>query len=133
MALTKTQINYLRDKLNNAVDKKISEVRQSNKVYDFQVEVLNRLEQGTIKLLPAEKFVKKHRARRANTYYTSILTEDLISDKDVVKIKNYIQKQYDKIQSTVDKIYEYRENALDKIVLDGLDFSDVVKGLDKIK
>lgn len=133
MALTKTQINYLRDKLNNAVNKKISEVRQANKVNDFQAEVLNRLEQGTIKLLPAEKFVTKHRARLSGTYYISLLIEDLISDKDVVKIKNYIQKQYDKIQSTVDKIYEYRENALDRIVLDGLDFSDVVKGLDKIK
>lgn len=133
MALTKTQINYLRDKLNNAVNKKISEVRQSNKVNDFHAEVLNRLEQGTIKLLPAEKLVAKHRARLSGTYYISLLIEDLISDKDVVKIRNYIQKKYDKIQSTIDKIYEYRENALDRIVLDGLDFSDVVKGLDKIK
>lgn len=133
MALTKTQINYLRDKLNNAVNKKISEVRQAYKVYDFQVEVLNRLEQGTIKLLPAEKFVTKHRARLESTCFRTLAIEDLISDKDVVKIKNYIQKQYDKIQSKVDKIYEYRDNALDRIVLDGLDFSDVVKGLDKIK
>ena len=137
MALTKTQINYLEDKLSRIVDEKIRKFRDSlGEQKHSREEILTGLKNGSIKLLPAEQIIKMFAdtIKNRNYYYnTSFTLENFVNKKDKEKIDAEIQKREDKISDYSTRLYNAKRNALDKIVLEGVNIERAIKELDKVK
>ena len=137
MGLTKTQINYLENKLDRAVSDKVDKFKQelgegksSDKV------IADRLQSGEIKLLPSKEILKKIREKASNNSYyynTNLYVNELISNEDREKIEAEVRSRDKKINDYRDKLYKAKTNALDKIVLEGVDVETALAELDNIK
>lgn len=136
MRLTKTQINYLEDKLERVVLEKISEFKNKlGKVSSLDKVVLEKLQNGEIKFLP-EKDLFKRLGNKYNTTYCGTIylqISDMISDKDRNKIKKGLDDTSVKIGEYTAKMYKAKQEALDKIILRGVDFESVLRELNRIK
>lgn len=137
MALTKTQIRYLEDKLSRVVNEKIRKFKSSLGDDKYvEKEILTKLKQGTIKLLPDEQIIKmfSNTIDNKNYYYTSSFTIDMfISKKDRDKINSEVSKYNSRLSNYSDKLLEVKENILDNIVLRGIDIETAIKELDKVE
>lgn len=134
MALTKTQISYLEEKLDRVVSEKNTAFK--NEVGDTNLPkvISERLSDGSIKLLSEADIVKVIADSVPYTYgyHTSVEIEDLINKKDLNKIKKELDDRSEKIRDYNTKLHKAKQDALDKIVLDGVDIETALALLDSV-
>lgn len=137
MALTKTQINYLQNKLERAVSERITQFKKDLKdEYVLERAILKRVKSGEIKLLPPEEIIKVvSKAIEDKSYYytSSFQLEELISTKDYNKVKAIVDKTKERIDTYSYELFKAKDNALDKFVLGGVDIDTALAELDKVK
>ena len=137
MALTKTQINYLENKLNRAVSDKVDAFKQQLGESKSSDEVIfDKLISGEIKMLSSKELIKKLKEKYSNnSYYYSkrFYVNELISEKDKERIESEVDQREQKINEFRDKLNKAKTNALDKIVLEGIDFETAIAELDNVQ
>ena len=133
MALSKTQINYLEDKLNRVVGEKIDNFKQSLNGSNEKDLVFKGLQDGSIKMISEKEIIDCFKTRMDSYYSPSINLTELISDKDYEKIRKIVNENQDKINNYSNKLRDAKQNALDKIVLEGVDVETALAELNKIK
>lgn len=135
MALTKTQINYLEQKLNRTVDDKISNFKRSFGTQSKQDLIMEGLKDGSIKLISETEIIKKFDEFSNGSYYytPSISLTELINEKELKRIEEVIEERQTKINDYSNKLYDAKRDALDKIVLEGVDVETAIAELNKIK
>ena len=135
--LTKTQINYLENKLNRVVNDKVQafqnefgEDKNSDRV------IIDELVAGNIKLLPKSEIIKiLQTKRKSDGYYYNILlyVNEIVSQEDKERIENEVNSRDKKINEFRDKLNKAKTNILDKIVLEGIDVETAIAELNNIK
>ena len=136
--LTKTQINYLESKLDRAVNDKVEKFRKELGEGNHSDKVLvNELVAGNIKLLPKSELIKKLKEKadcNGGYYYNiSLYVNEMVSQEDKERVEKEFKARETKINEFRDKLYKARQNALDSIVLDGVDVETALAELDNIK
>ena len=135
--LTKTQINYLENKLDRAVGEKIDAFRkQIGEGQNTDKTLVDEIVAGNIKLLPKSELIKKLKEKTSgNTYYynTSLYVNEMVSEEDKERIEKEVRNRENKVNDFREKLYKAKQNALDKIVLEGVDVETALAELDKIK
>jgi hypothetical protein len=136
--LTKTQINYLENKLDRAVGEKIDAFRkQIGEGQSSDKVLVNEIVAGNIKLLPKSEIIKKlkEKANYNGGYYynTSLNVNEMVSEEDKERVEKEVNARETKINEFREKLYKAKQNALDSIVLDGVDVETALAELDKIK
>ena len=138
MALTKTQINYLSDKLERVVHDKTQQFRNKlgldKCVYEIAVE---RIISGEIPLPSRKKFFETLTSKIGNNYYTfycpSFTLSELIYKNDYDNIVKEVQEKEKVVNNYIDKLEKAKQDALDKIVLEGVDVETAITELNKIE
>ena len=135
--LTKTQINYLESKLDRAVNAKVDKFRKELVEGNNSDKVLvNEIIAGNIKLLPKSELIKKlkEKANYNGGYYynVSLYVNEMVSQEDKERVEKEFNERETKINEFRDKLYKAKQNALDSIVLDGVDVETALAELDKI-
>ena len=137
MALTKTQINYLSDKLQRAVNDKISDYSAKVGTTEFGKELLTQLKSGKVKLLPKADLLKaiesSFKTSYGYYYNPSINIRELISAEDCETIDKIVDENKNKVNDYSEKLYKAKQDALDKIVLEGVDFETAIAELNKVE
>lgn len=133
--LTKTQINYLENKLDRAVTEKVDKFKSElgNKTLD--VIIVEELAKGNIELLPKEEiiaFLKQVVKSKSYYYSISVAIQDLINEDDKNRLDNEVKGRDTKLQDYRDKLSTAKQNALDSIVLNGVDVEVALAELDKV-
>lgn len=133
--LSRTQINYLEDKLNRVVREKVEDFRKSFTNESKQDLILKGLQDGSIKMISEKEIIKYFEESRSGGYYytPSINLNDLVSQKDVERVEKIVKTREDKINDYSDKLRNAQQNALDKIVLEGVDVETAIAELNKVK
>lgn len=137
MALTKTQINYLSDKLQRAVNDKINDYSAKVGTTEFGGELVTRLKSGKVKLLPKADLLKaiesSFKTSYGYYYNPSISVRELISAQDCETIDKIVDENKNKVNDYTNKLNNAKQDALDKIVLEGVDFETAMAELDNIR
>ena len=139
MALTKTQINYLENKLSRVVDERVENYRKElGEGKSADRVIAEKVMNGDIKLLSTKELVKritKQVQDKYNSYYYSYSMNlcDMVSDEDREKITNEVNERDTKINDFRNKLKDAKQNALDKIVLEGVDFETAIAELNKVE
>lgn len=135
--LSRTQINYLEDKLERVVEQKVRDFRSSLGEDKTKPEIImEELNAGKIKFISGEEilnFFNENRGLGGYYYNPSINLSDLISEKDMKRISKIVDERQNKIINYQDKLRDAKQNALDKIVLEGVDVETAMAELNKIK
>ena len=135
--LTKTQINYLENKLDRAVGEKIDAFRkQIGEGQNTDRTLVDEIVAGNIKLLPKSELIKKLKEKTSgNSYYynTSLYVNEMVSQEDKERVEKEVRNRETKVNEFREKLYKAKQNALDSIVLDGVDVETALAELDKIK
>lgn len=133
--LTKTQINYLENKLDRAVTEKVDKFKAElgNKTLD--VIIVEELAKGNIELLPKEEIIEflKQVVKSKSYYYSiSVAIQDLINEDDKNRLDSEVKGRDTKLQDYRDRLSKAKQNALDSIVLNGVDVEVALAELDKV-
>lgn len=133
--LTKTQINYLENKLDRAVTEKVDKFKSElgNKTLD--VLIVEELAKGNIELLPKEEiiaFLKQIVKSKSYYYSISVAIQDLINEDDKNRLDSEVKGRDTKLQDYRDRLSKAKQNALDSIVLNGVDVEVALAELDKV-
>lgn len=133
--LTKTQINYLENKLDRAVTEKVDKFKAElgNKTLD--VIIVEELAKGNIELLPKEEiiaFLKQVVKSKSYYYSISVAIQDLINEDDKNRLDSEVKGRDTKLQDYRDRLSKAKQNALDSIVLNGVDVEVALAELDKV-
>lgn len=133
--LTKTQINYLENKLDRAVTEKVDKFKSElgNKTLD--VIIVEELAKGNIELLPKEEiiaFLKQVVKSKSYYYSISVAIQELINEDDKNRLDNEVKGRDTKLQDYRDRLSKAKQNALDSIVLNGVDVEVALAELDKV-
>jgi len=135
--LTKTQINYLENKLDRAVGEKIDAFRkQIGEGQNTDRTLVDEIVAGNIKLLPKSELIKKLKEKTSNNSYyynTSLYVNEMVSEEDKERVEKEVRNRENKVNDFREKLYKAKQNALDKIVLEGVDVETALAELDKIK
>lgn len=135
--LTKTQINYLENKLARAVDNKVDEFRKSlGEGKSSDRVIIDKLVAGEIKLLSSKELIKKLKEKNSNNSYyynQNLYVNEMVSEQDKERIESEVNQREQKVNDFREKLYKAKQNALDSIVLDGVDVETALAELDKIK
>ena len=97
--------------------------------------VLEKLQNGEVKFLPEKELIKRLEDKN-NTSYSGCIclyASSMISDKDKNKIQKGLDNTSVKIGEYTTKMYKAKQEALDKIILRGVDFESVLRELNRIK
>ena len=135
--LTKTQINYLESKLDRAVNAKVDKFRKELGEGNNSDKVLvNEIIAGNIKLLPKSEIIKKLK-EKANynggySYNMILYVNEMVSQEDKERVEKEFNERETKINEFRDKLYKAKQNALDNIVLNGVDVETALAELDNI-
>ena len=138
MTLTKTQIHYLENKLDRVVTEKIAAFKaEVNNNESFSKFVFRNLQAGRVSLLSKKDLMKVIEEQCKGTSYsyyntTSIAVENMIpTDQEEVLRKEFDDKQ-NQIDEYSNKLRKAERQALDKIVLEGVDVDSALAELEKI-
>lgn len=135
--LTKTQINYLENKLNRVVNDKVQEFKNGiGEGENYDKVIIDELVAGNIKLLPKTEIIKILKTKRTSSGYyrnISLYVNEIISQEDKERIENEVNSRDNKINEFRDKLNKAKTNVLDKIVLEGIDVETAIAELNKIK
>ena len=138
MALTKTQINYLENKLSRVVDERVETYRKElGEGKSADRVIAEKIASGEIKLVTTKELVKKitkHVQDRNHYYYYNYSMNicDMVSDEDKEKVTNEVSERDTKINDFSNKLRDAKQNTLDKIVLEGVDVELAIKELNNI-
>ena len=135
--LTKTQINYLESKLSRAVNDKVDKFRKElGEESNSGTVLVNEIIAGNIKLLPKSELIKKLKEKadyNGGYYYnTSLYVTEMVSQEDKERVEKEFSERETKINEFRDKLYKAKQNALDNIVLNGVDVETALAELDNI-
>jgi len=138
MALTKTQINYLENKLDRAVNNKIDKFRtEIGEGKSTDKVLVDEIVAGNIKLLSQKEIIKKLKEKTSCSggyYYNySLYVNEMVSEQDKERVEKEVRERENKINDYRDKLYKAKQNALDNIVLNGVDVETALAELEKIK
>ena len=135
--LTKTQINYLENKLQRVVDDKVQEFKKElGEGKNSDRVIIDELVAGRIKLLPKSEIIKKLKEKvNYNGYYynTSMYVNEMVSQEDKERIENEVNQRDSQFNEFRDRLIKAKTNALDKIVLEGVDVESAIAELNNIK
>ena len=135
--LTKTQINYLESKLDRAVNDKVNKFRKElGEGGSLDKAIINELVVGNVKLLPKSEIIKKLKEKTnyngGYSYNMILYVNEMVSQEDKERVEKEFNERETKINEFRDKLYKAKQNALDSIVLDGVDVETALAELDKI-
>lgn len=133
--LTKTQINYLENKLERAVTDKVEKFKAELGNDTLDKVIITELAEGNIELLPKEEiisFLKQAIKSRSYYYSVSVAVQDLIKEEDKNRLDKEVRGRDTKIQEYKDRLSKAKQNALDSIVLNGVDVEVALAELDKV-
>lgn len=135
--LTKTQINYLENKLERAVSDKIDDFKKNlGEGTTLGQEILKRIKAGEVKFISDKDLIKLFEDKIYGSYSwynPTVAFNELISQADQDKIQKDLDKRADKINKYSMKLSSAKQNALDKIVLEGVAVEVALAELDKVK
>ena len=134
MTLTKTQINYLNEKLERECRDRVSKYRKDIGA-DKNIEQLiaERVVKGKLKLLSAKEIALliKETTDRGGWYRCIEITE--LIDKEVLStLEDELKVKQDRANKYEEKIWQAKQNAMDMYVLGGVDIQTALKEFDKI-
>lgn len=134
MTLTKTQINYLNEKLEREVRDRVTKYRKAIGA-DKNIEQLisEKVIKGKIKLLPAKEIALliKDTADKGG-WYRTIDIRELIDKGALSALEDELNIKMDKANKYEEKIWQAKQNAMDMYVLGGVDIQTALKEFDKI-
>lgn len=133
--LTKTQINYLENKLDRAVTEKVDKFKAELGNDTLDRVIVAELVEGNIELLSKEEiiaFLKQTIKNKSYYYSVSVLLQDLINEEDKNRLEKEVKGRDTKIQEYRDRLSKAKQNALDSIVLNGVDVEVALAELDKV-
>jgi hypothetical protein len=137
MGLTKTQINYLEDKLDRAVNDKVDKFKkQLGEGKSSDRVLVDEIVAGNIQILSQKELIKKLKEKTSNNSYyynTNLYVTEIVADEDRERIEQEVRERDNKINDYRDKLYTAKQNALDSIVLNGVDVETALAELDKIQ
>lgn len=135
--LTKTQINYLENKLDRAVNDKVEKFRKElGEGNNFDKVLINEIIVGNVKLLPKSEIIKKLK-EKANynggyCYNTLLYVNEMVSQEDKERVEKEFKARETKINEFRERLSKAKQNALDSIVLNGVDVETALAELDNI-
>lgn len=139
MAITKTQINYLEQKLRRIGQEKIDKFKEEHKPLNKTQYALKQIKAGKVKLLPKSEIIKKFETlvegRSSYSYYydnPSLSLDELLAPQDAETIRNQVNVIDNEIAEFSNKVKTAIQNALDKIVLEGVDVDIATQELENI-
>ena len=136
--LTKTQINYLESKLDRAVNDKVEKFRKElGEGGSLDKAIINELMVGNVKLLPKSEIIKKLK-EKANynggySYNMILYVNEMVSQEDKERVEKEFNERKTKINEFIERLNKAKQNALDNIVLNGVDVETALAELDNIK
>ena len=136
--LTKTQINYLESKLDRAVNDKVNKLRKElGEGGSLDKAIINELVVGNVKLLPKSEIIKKLK-EKANynggySYNMILYVNEMVSQEDKERVEKEFNERKTKINEFIERLNKAKQNALDSIVLNGVDVETALAELDNIK
>lgn len=134
MTLTKTQINYLNEKLEREVRNRVAKYRK-NIGADKNIEQLisEKIVKGKLKILPAKEIALliKETTDRGG-WYRAIDITDLIDKEVLSTLEDELKVKQEKANEYEVKIWQAKQNAMDMYVLGGVDIQTALKEFDKI-
>lgn len=135
MALTKTQINYLSDKLTRVVQDKVQQFKKELGNKKTHEVVMERIIAGEIKFPSKSELIKIFVSKiEKNSYYApSFYLSEIINEADYLRIEQEVQEREVIVNNYSDKLYKAKQDALDKIVLEGVDVETAIAELNKIE
>jgi len=138
MALTKTQINYLENKLDRAVSNKVDAFKkQIGEGQSTDRTLIEEIVAGNIKLLSQKEIIKKLKEKiscSGGYYYNySLYVNEMVSEQDKERVDKEVRERENKINDYRDRLYKAKQNALDSIVLDGVDVETALAELNAVQ
>ena len=134
MTLTKTQINYLNEKLERECRDRVSKYRKDIGAYkNIEQLIAERVVKGKLKLLSTKEIALliKETTDRGGRYRCIEITE--LIDKEVLStLEDELKVKQDKANKYEEKIWQAKQNAMDMYVLGGVDIQTALKEFDKI-
>lgn len=134
MTLTKTQINYLNEKLERECRDRVTKYRKDIGV-DKNIEQLisERLSKGKLKLLPAKDIISLIKeVTDMGGWYRTIDVVKLVNQEVVKELEKELKIKQDKANEYEEKIWQAKQSAMDMYVLGGVDIQTALKEFDKI-
>lgn len=134
MTLTKTQINYLNEKLERECRDRVTKYRKGIGA-DKNIEQLiaEKVIKGKLKILPAKEIALliKETTDRGG-WYRAIDISELINKEVLSTLEDELKVKQDKANRYEEKILQAKQNAMDMYVLGGVDIQTALKEFDKI-
>lgn len=135
--LTKTQINYLESKLDRAVNDKVNKLRKElGEGGSLDKAIINELVVGNVKLLPKSEIIKKLKEKvnynGGYSYNMILYVNEMVSQEDKERVEKEFKARETKINEFRERLNKAKQNALDSIVLNGVDVETALAELDNI-
>lgn len=121
MKITKTQIDYLRRRLEDILDDKVRVFKKTQPTYTDEeryAEIYQAIKSGKLKLLPKSEVIKEARSWSSpylNQFY------------DLSQFDNKRKEREDTIESYSDKLHKAKTEIMDKVVLSDLMIEEAVE------
>ena len=135
--LTKTQINYLENKLDRVINDKVEKFKKELGEGNSSDRVLlNEIVAGKIKLLPKSELIKRleEKANCHRRYYDiALYVNEMVLQEDKERIEKEFNERETKTNEFRERLNKAKQNALDNIVLNGVDVETALAELDNIK
>lgn len=134
MTLTKTQINYLNEKLEREVSERVFKYTESigsNK--NLEQLIAEKLIKGKLKLISTKEIVSLIKnTTDMGGWYRSIEVTNLINQEQLKELREELEHKRDKANEYQRKLITAKQNAMDMYVLGGVDIQTALKEFDKI-
>ena len=135
MALTKTQIDYLTNRLDRIINEKIRNYRKRIGDEKRLPELIKEgLENDSITLKSKEEIAQMviEILNRNHGYLESIMISQLIQNADYRSICDQMNIKAEMVNEYTKKLYEAKDKALDKFVLNLVDIETAIKEFEEV-
>jgi hypothetical protein len=135
MALTKTQIDYLTNRLDRIINEKIRNYRKRIGDEKRLPELIKEgLENDSITLKSKEEIAQMviEILNRNYGYLESIMISQLIQNSDYRSICDQMNIKTEMVNEYTKKLYEAKDKALDKFVLNLVDIETAIKEFEEV-
>ena len=135
MALTKTQIDYLTNRLDRIINEKIRNYRKRIGDEKRLPELIKEgLENDSITLKSKEEIAQMviEILNRNHGYLESIMISQLIQNSDYRSISEQMNIKTEMVNEYTKKLYEAKDKTLDKFVLNLVDIETAIKEFEEV-
>jgi len=134
MTLTKTQINYLNEKLERECRDRVTKYREDIGAYkNIEQLISERLVKGKLKLLPTKDIISLIKETTdMGGWYRTIDVVKLVNQEVVRELEKELKDKQDKVADYEQRLIDAKQNAMDMYVLGGVDIQTALKEFDKI-